>query len=136
MTQNCFHFISFTFRKGRHRSKKGKHIGTSAGPCVASYVPPRHKLQHNGLQLENVFAGRIGAVLSHACTGTELGLTSKDDSWVGEGNGRDGQTSIGLQGSDPVANPDSVNMKSKSSQHLQLNEQKKTQESKIGCFVH
>jgi len=96
----------------------------------------RHKLQHNGLQLENVFAGHIGAVLSHACTGTELGLTLKDDSWVGEGNGRDGQTSIGLQGSDPVANPDSVNLKSKSSQCLQLNEQKKMQESKIGCFVH
>jgi len=124
-THNCFHFISFTFRKGRHRGKKGKHNGTSAGPCVASYVPPRHKLQHNGFQLENVFAGRIGAVLSHACTGTELGLTSKDDSWVGEGHGRDGQTSIGLQGSDPVANPDSVNIKSQSSRRLQLNEQKR-----------
>jgi len=30
-----------------------------------------------------------------------------------------------LQGSDPVANPDSVNIKSQSSQHLQLNEQKR-----------
>ena len=114
MTQNCFRFISFIFRKGWHWSKKGKHIGTSAGPCVASYMPPRHKLQHNGLQLENVFAGHIGTVLSYACTGTKLGLTSKDDSWVGEGNGQDGQTSIGLQGSDPIAILDIVNMKSKS----------------------
>jgi len=39
---------------------------------------------------------------------------SKDDSWVGEGNGIDGQTSIGLQGSVPLAEADFVGMKQNS----------------------
>jgi len=120
-----FSFHLFHIRKGNHWSRKGKHMGTSAGPSVASYVPSRHKLQQNGLQLENAFAGHIGAVWSYACTRTKLCLMSKDNSWVGEGNSQDGQINIGLQGSDPVAIPDNVNMKSKSNQCVQLNQQKK-----------
>ena len=104
-------FFLFSFH-----SNQGKHLRTSAGPSVASYVPSGHKLQQNGLQLENVFVGHIRAVPSYACTGTELGLTSKDDSWVGEGNGIDGQTSIGLQGSVPLAEFDFVGMKQYSTQ--------------------
>jgi len=79
-------------------------------------MPSRHKLQWNGLQLENVLVGHIRAVPSYACTGTKLGLTSKDDSWVGEGNGIDGQTSIGLQGSVPHVEADFVGMKQYSTQ--------------------
>jgi len=74
-------------------------------------VPLGHKLQQNGLQSENVLVGCIRAVPSYACTGTKLGLTLKDNSWVGEGNGIDVQTSIGLQGSVPLAEADFVGIK-------------------------
>jgi len=50
---------------------------------------------------------------------------SKDNSWVGEGNGIDGQTSIGLQGFVPVAEADNVGMKQKPAQWVALNWQKK-----------
>ena len=111
LVQLLFCIFLFSFH-----SNQGKHLRTSAGPSVASYVPSGHKLQQNGLQLENVFVGHIRAVPSYACTGTELGLTSKDDSWVGEGHGIDGQTSIGLQGSVPLAESDFVGMKQYSTQ--------------------
>jgi len=74
-------------------------------------MPSWHKLQQNGLQLENVLAGCTDTVPSYTCTRTKLCLMSKDDSWVGEGNGIDGQTSIGLQGSVPIAEADFVGMK-------------------------
>jgi len=104
-------FFLFSFH-----SNQGKHSKTSAGPSVASYVPSGHKLQWNGLQLENVLVGRIRAVSSYACTGTKLGLMLKDDSWVGEGNDIDGQTSIGLQGSVPLVEADFAGMKQNSTQ--------------------
>jgi len=83
-------------------------------------MPSWHKLQQNSLELENVLAGPTGTVPSYTCTRTKLGLTSKDNSWVGEGNDIDGQTSIGLQGSVPLAEADFVGMEQNSTEWAAL----------------